>query len=239
MVITISIPETGRCLLKENQKIEFGIPYIEKKTESKVEVEVARKLDIDPSKIFHHLKKLVGEKIVKGETLALKKGIFTTARVKSEYDGTIQEINHNSGVVIITTEVGDNKTFNSFFKGKVKKISDMEIKLEVEKADEYKLANSTGDFGGQTFYFTEKTHDIRSSDVSMGVVVAEGINPFMQTKAEALGCTGFVTMEKIEERTDGVSYAQLKSIGDIEKIIKHNYPYCLIDKKNSRIVFYK
>lgn len=238
MVITLSIPETGHCLLKENQKVEFGVPYLEKKSESKVEVEVAKKLDIDPGKIFHYLKKLVGEKIKKGETLALKKGMFSTSRVKSDFDGVVQEIDHNNGVVVITTEVGDNHTFNSFFKGKVKKIEDNELKLEVEKAEEYHLANATNDFGGGAFYLKEDS-DIKSSDVTSNVVIADSITSFMQIKAEALGTAGFVTMAKIEEKANDVNYAQLKNIGDIEKIKKHAFPYCLIDKKNSRIVFYK
>jgi glycine cleavage system H lipoate-binding protein len=239
MVITINIPEGGRCLLKENQKVDFGVPYLEGKSESKIEIQVAKKLDIEPAKIFHYLKKLVGEKIKKGETLALNKSLFSTSRVKSEYDGTIQEINHNDGVVVITTEVGDDKTFDAFFKGKVKKIDKDEIKIEVASAEEFKISNSTASFGGGTFYLKDTSSDMTSSNISANVVLAKSVSPFTQIKAEALGTAGFVTLNKIEERIDEVQYAQLKNIADVEKIYKLNYPYCLIDKKNSRIVFYK
>lgn len=239
MVITINFPENARCLLKENQKVDFGVPYLEGKTESKIEIQVAKILDIDPSKIFHYLKKLVGEKITKGETLALKKGLFSTGRVKSEYDGVVQEINHNDGVVVLTTEVGDDKTFDAFFKGKVKKVEKGEIKIETGAVEEYRLSTTTSDFGGGAFYLKNSETSLTSTDVSNNVIVAESVDAFSQVKAEALGAKGFVTINKIVDQTEEIEYAQLKNISDMEKIKKHNYPYCLIDKKNSRIVFYK
>ncbi len=239
MVITINIPENARCLLKENQKVDFGIPYLEGKTESKVEIQVAKKLDIDSSKIFHYLKKLVGEKIKKGETLALKKSLFSTNRVKSEFDGVIQEINHNDGVVVLTTEVGDDKTFEAFFKGKVKKVEKGEIKIETGAVEEFRLNAATSDFGGGAYYPKGSVANLTSTDVSNNVMVAESVDSFTQVKAEALGVKGFVTIKKIEDQTEGIEYAQLKNIADMEKIKKHDYPYCLIDKKNSKIVFYK
>ncbi len=239
MVITISIPDNAKCLLKENQKVDIGTPYLEKRSESRAEVAVAKRLDIDPSKIFHYLKKLVGEKIKKGETLALKKGFFTTVRIKSDYDGVIQEINHNDGVLVITTEEGDSKTHNAFFKGKVKKIEDNEIKLEVEEMKEFHLSNATDNFGGETFFLNGSPDSLTSTDVSGKVLIAESISNFAQIKAEALGTLGFVTLNKIEEKNEDVHYAQLKNIADKDKIKKVHLPYCAIDKKNSRIILYK
>ncbi|MFZ6034810.1 MAG: hypothetical protein ACOYUB_01495 [Patescibacteria group bacterium] len=239
MVITIHIPDGAHCLLKENQKVNFGDPYIEKRSESKIDVPVAKKLDIEPSKIFHYLKKLVGEKVKKGETLAVKKGLFSTAKIKSEHDGVIQEINHNDGIVRITIAEGDKRTIDATFKGKVREISDGEIKIEVDDSEEYRISNATSDYGGGTYFIGGEAPDLKSGDIHGKVVISESISEFNQIKAEALGAIGFVTQIKIDKKNSDVGYAQLKSVGDMEKITRKKFPYCLIDKKNSRIVFYK
>lgn len=238
MVITIDVPKGSKLLIKENQKVEIGEPYLESKTESVVAVPIAKRLEIDPTKIFHYLKKLVGEEIKKGEVIASKKGFLTNLVVKSEYDGIIKEINHENGEVIITTYKDKKKTVSSYFKGKVKKIEDGEIKLEVEQADDFRLATSSDNFGGETYYLEDSRLDFTSGDIEEKIVIAEKISTFAWTKSEALGAKGFITLTKIEDQEE-TKCAQLKNIADIEKIMKQKFPYCLIDRKNSKIILYK
>ena len=234
MVITIVIPDGVKCLLKENQGVDFTTALFEKKTESLKTVNVAKSLNIDASKIFHYLKKLVGEEIKKGEPLAVKKGMFSTNSVESEYDGVIKEINHNLGEVIMTTTGHDKKIQKSYFTGHVKKIEDKKIKLEVKDAAEFPLKAASADFGGEINYLKKDFSD----EVGGKIVIAKEISPFLETKVDALGAVGLVTLNKLEDEPD-VNFGQIKNIADIEKIQKLSFPYCVIDKKNSKIILYE
>lgn len=234
MVITIEIPDGVKCLLKENQEVDFATPLFEKRAVALKTINVARQLNIEPSKIFHYLKKLVGEEIEKGETLAVKKGVFSQATVLSDTDGEIREINHELGEVIVTTKGHDKNIQKSYFTGLVKKIENHKIKLEVKKSEEFPLKTASGYFGGAVYYLK----DDKLEDVGKKILIAKEISPFVQTKADALGAAGFVTLNKLDDAT-GVNCAQLKNIPDIEKIQRLSFSYCLIDKKNSKIILYE
>ena len=122
MLISISISVFDRCLLKEGQLVDFDTPFLEKKVEEEINVSIAKNLDVPPQKIFHYLKKFVGESIEKNETIAINKGIFTTKKIVSKYSGLIKEINHSDGSITILNKTEIENTINSFFKGKVNKI---------------------------------------------------------------------------------------------------------------------
>jgi hypothetical protein len=234
MVITFNIPAAVKCLVKEDQKVDFETFLFEKKTESIKTINVAKKLNIDPSKIFYYLKKLVGEEVKKDEILAEKKELFSNIKIQSAYDGVIREINHNSGEVIITATGHDKKVQKSYFIGTVKKIEKDKIKLDVKESLEFPLKFASTDFGGPTFFL--KRDELE--DVTNKVIIAGEISSYLQVKAEALGVAGFVTLNKLTDTTD-VNFAQVKNIADIEKINKSQFSYCLIDQKNSKIILYE
>ena len=122
MLITVPLTITDHCLLKEGQDIDFETPFLKKKTESEVSISIAKNLNVSPQKIFHYLKKFVGETIEKDETLAVNKGIFSTKKIISKYSGLIKEINHSDGTITILSQEETENTVNSFFNGKVNKI---------------------------------------------------------------------------------------------------------------------
>lgn len=238
MVIDIPLSTNAKCLLKEGQKVDFETEFLEKKSEVQVTIGIAKKLNIDPSKIFRYLKRLVGEEIKKGETLALKKGFITNQRVVSQYEGIIQEIDHLKGDVIITTYIDEKKTQKCFFKGKVKDVEKTKVSLEVEKSAEFAIKPTEIDFGGEVFYQKRGHDDLNSANIAGKILVADEVSDFLQVKSEALGVLGYITINKLKEETDN-GHVQLKNINDLEKVQKLNYPYCLIDKKNSVAIFYK
>jgi len=236
MVISISIPEGAKCLLKENQQVEFGAVFLEYKTEKVVRINVSHELGINPSKIFKYLKKFVGESIKKKEIIAIKKGLFSTRKLTSSFEGTIQEVDHNSGEISLIIRDGEEKVKKAFFIGKVKKIEDNELKLEVDKFDEYLLKPTDKDFGGEALYY-EKGKTPIDATVKEKTIVSESINSFSQIKSEALGASGFVLIVKPPDKTD-IPFVLIKNIDDFKKIIKKKYRYCLVNSKSSKIIFY-
>lgn len=237
MNIIIPLSNFDHCVLKENQEVDFETPFLQKKTEEEVNISIAKNLGVSPEKIFHYLKKFVGEVIEKDETIAINKGIFTTKKVVSKYSGLIKEINHSDGSITILSRTETENTINSFFKGKVEKIKKNEISIEVGKGEEYPGKNIEQNFGGKTFYANENL-DFNSENIFNSIVVCENITPYYKAKAEALGCKGFLSLSKLADDSD-ILNAQLKNINDYKKIIKTKFTYCTMLSNSSTIYFYQ
>jgi hypothetical protein len=236
MLISIPISVSDRCLLKEGQFIDFDTPFLEKKVEEDINISIAKNLNVPPQKIFHYLKKFVGESIEKNEIIAINKGIFTTKKIVSKYSGLIKEINHSDGSITLLSKTEIENTINSFFKGQVNKIKKNEVFIEVDKGEQLIIKNVSHDFGGKTFYSDDS--DFLSENVFNSIVVCENITSYFKAKAEALGCQGFLSLSKLTEES-GIPNAQFKSINDFKKIIKLKFPYCTIVNTSSTIYFYK
>ena len=237
MLISIPVSVLDRCPLKEGQLVDFNTPFLEKKVEEEINISVAKNLDVSPQKIFHYLKKFVGESIEKNEIIAINKGMFTTKKIVSKYSGLIKEINHSDGSITILSKAKIENTINSFFKGKVDKINKNEISIEVNEGEQLPAKNVSHNFGGKTFY-SDNNSDFLSENVFNSIIVCENITSYLKAKAEALGCQGFLSLSKLTEDS-GIPYAQFKNINDYKKIIKLKFPYCTIVNTSSIIYFYQ
>lgn len=237
MLINIPLLTSDNCLLKEDQVVDFETPFLQKKIEEDVNIFISKNLKVAPEKIFHYLKKFVGETIEKDEIIAINQGIFSTKKIVSKYSGLIKEINHSNGSITISSKTGVENTINSYFKGKVKKIKKDALSVEVDKGEEFSIKNIDHNFGGKTFYLDEKS-DFCSENVFNSIVVCEDITPYYKAKAEALGCLGFLSLSKLSEET-GILFAQIKNIEDYKKITKTKFPYCTLLSNPSIIYLYQ
>lgn len=238
MIILIPIPEHSKCSLKNGQNIDIGDPYIEFFTQSLIDIPLAKKLKIPPASIFKYIKKFVGESLKKSEVLAIKKGFFSSTKILSEYDGIIKEIDHNNGQLIIEVEGSDKKKVPSYFKGEIISISKNEIQLKVKSGKEYDLKNSVGDFGGKTMYLTNSDVNSITAECSTSICIAESLTSYIQSKTEALGVDGFVTLNSLPEKTN-LPAALFKQIQDLKKVFEYKLPYCIVNGKKGTITFYQ
>lgn len=236
MIITIQIPEGAHVKVKAGDILDIGVSLFEIFAKSDYVISFAQKLGVEPSKIFHFLKKFVGEDVKKGDILAVRKSILSIRKVTSDYEGKIKEIDHLEGNIIITTK-GNKKTVNSSVKGEVTEIKDKKILIRVKEGKEFDLKKSSADFGGKTIYLKNPSIGV-SNELSGNILVSESVSSYNQSKMEALGIAGYVTLMKLPEETD-ILYVQLKTIEDLKEIIKNTYPYCFVDAKSSKIIFYK
>src|SRR3989338_5472304 len=230
MLISIPISAYDHCVLKEGQMVDFNSPFLQKKVEEEVDISVAKNLDVPPQKIFKYLKKFVGESIEKNEVIAVNKGLFKTKKIVSKYSGLIKEINHTNGSIVIVSKTEIENTVNSFFKGKVEKIKKNEIFVDVDRGEQFPAKNVSQNFGGKIFYL-ENDSDFLSDNIIGNVIVCENITSYLKSKAEALGCQGFLSTTKLEET--GIPFAQFKNIVDFKKIIKSKFSYCTIVNTSS------
>lgn len=237
MLITIPISVSDHCLLKEDQMVDFETPFLQKKVEEEVNISIAKNLNVSPEKIFHYLKKFVGESIEKDEIIAMNKGMFTTKKIVSKYSGLIKEINHSNGSITILSKTEIENTVNSFFKGKVSKIKKNELSVEIGKGEQFPAKNISQNFGGKTFY-VDKNLNFYTENVFNSIVVCEDITSYYRSKAEALGCKGFLSLSKLSEDLE-TPFAQFKNINDYKKIIKTKFSYCTVVSNSSTIYFYQ
>jgi len=238
MLITVPFSILDKCLLKEDQIIDFETPFLQKKVEEEINISIAKNLNVPPQKIFHYLKKFVGESIEKNEIIAVSKGMFTTKKIVSKYSGLIKDIDHSNGSITILSKTETENTINSFFKGKVSKIKKNELTIELNKCEQFQGKNIGQNFGGKTFY-SDKGSDFFSESVFNSIVVCEDITSYYRSKAEALGCRGFLSLSKLLDEGSEIPCAQLKNINDYKKIVKTKFPYCTMISNSSIIYFYQ
>lgn len=237
MLISIPIYITDRCLLKENQLVDFETPFLEKKVEEEVKISIAKNLGVSPQRIFHYLKKFVGESIEKDEVIAINKSVLSTKKIISKYSGQIKEINHSEGSITISSKAKIDNIINAFFKGKVNKINKNEVLVEINKGEQFSAKNVSHNLGGKAF-FLENNSNFVSENLSNSVVVCDSITSYLKTKAEALGCQGFLSLAKLTDESE-IPHAQFKNISDYKKIIKQQFPYCTVVSTSSIIYFYQ
>lgn len=237
MILTIQVPEGSRVLVKAGDSIDFGMSLFEIPSKSDSYISFAQKFRVEPSKIFRYLKKFVGEDVKKGDILAVKKGLFSSIAIKSDYEGIIKEIDHSQGHMVITSK-GKKNMVNSFVIGEVIEMKDKKISIKVKEGKEYYLKKTETDFGGKALYFKDPSMNLSDHEVSNKILISESLSSYNQSKMEALGIKGYVSLMKLPEQTDLPS-SQLKTIEELKEIMKHTYPYCYIDSKSCKIIFYK
>jgi len=238
MIINFSIPDDAHILVKQDSKLDFNTPLFEKKINKELTINIAKDLEINPKNIFRHLVKLVGEQISKGDLIALKKGVFFTKKSVSPYDGIIKEIDHHQGLLIIELIDKKKKQVLSPFIGQVTKVTKNSLEINLGKAQEFPLKKATADFGAEVLYLdSDSPTDLSAINTENKIIFGEKISSFIQTKAEALGVKGFVTIQQLPEGTD-LDFALIKNIDDFKKIMKNKFPHCSVTAKSDNIYFY-
>jgi len=239
MNIFLSVPENGKIIVSSGQNIDFETKIFEIKKTVIVKVDIKKNLGISPQNVFSYLKKFIGEKIKKGDILALKKGLFSTKKIKSEWDGVIKEIDHNLGILTIETNEEIDQEKKPFFSpvcGEIERIEKDGVIIKIKKKEEINLKEESKEIFGAKIFILENENEVNSENVENRLIIAEQINSIFQTKLEALGAKGFLTIKKLSEETNLPAF-QFKNLQDINKI-KKNW-YCFVDKNSSKIIFYE
>ena len=240
MIISLPIPSEAHVLVKAGEKVDFSSKIFEIPVKEFININIAQKLNVPPEKIFTYLKKFVGEEIKKNDLLAYKKGFLGDKKVYSEYNGVLKEINHQIGEIII--EVDDKKTqekkeTNSPLVGEIEEIEKGVLKIKIKKGKTIEIKEKNNYNFGAGVFILERIDQILAENVEKKLIVADEIKSVYQTKCEALGALGFLTLKKLPNPTNLPTF-QFKNIDDINKIKKEIFSYCFIEKNSSKIIFY-
>ena len=235
MVVSLNIPDDVGILVKKGQLVNYSTPLWEKVSEETIEIDIAKKLAIKPEKIFDYLKKFIGDQVKKDEVIAEKKGFLFNKEILSPKEGEIKEINHESGVVIISS-LTQKEIIYSFFKGEIINVEKSLLKVKVADGHPYLIKKTDEELGGDVYYY-QPNNFLTASDVEEKIVIFNEIDPIQQIKIEALGAKAFIGAKMISETTH-LPFFQLKNQKDIEKIFQFKKSACLIVKNESKIIFY-
>lgn len=239
MLLSLKIPGGTKLLVKAGQKLDFDTPFYRSKSEVDFSIAIAGKLDVPPAKIFHYLKRFVGETVEKGSVVAVKKNLLSTTKVVSEKAGIIKEVNHHEGVLIISSMEGAESDHMANIKGEVSEIKTNEIKIKIADGIEFPLKIASGVFGGETLFVKSDTdQNLTETDVQGKVIIAKSLSDFFVIKLEALGAIGIVTLFKPDSPHTSLPFGYLKNIDDFEKIAKKTLNCCFVDASCSRIILY-
>ena len=238
MILTVTLPDKGKPLVKVGQRVNFDTSLYEGVVKKEIRIIISEKLKVPSSKIFRYIKKVVGDMVTEGEVLAEKKSLFNITKYKSEWDGILKEINHTDGSVIVEVSGSDRLTEKAFFCGEVAKIEKNELSIKVEKVKEYDMKEAAASsFGGKVFFYKHESN-IDEEMVRGCVVVVDRLTSYAQMKLEALGVVGYISLHSLPEKTT-VPHCLFKVIKDYDDSLKQSLPYCFSDSKTSKIIFYR
>lgn len=242
MAITLNYPAGAKLLIKSGQEVDFGEPFYKIEKKRKLQIDVSKKLGISPDRIFKSLKKFVGEEMKKGEIIAEKKSFLDHQKLISDFDAQLCEVNHKDGTITIDIKSEESLTKAVFFKGEVVEITKGEIKLKISNQKEFSIREITNldeeQSGGEVYYYLPEKKDVTEEEIDNRVIVVKKITAYNQVKFEALGAIGFLVQDDLPDKTDR-PVAKLKGVEDLKKIQTLQLPYCILDKKKSRIIFYQ
>lgn len=232
MVIDISIDPEKKLAIKVGEKADFNTPLYKSKEKFEERIAVAELLSIHPKRIFHYLKKNAGDLVVFGDVLAEKKSFFSDKKVTSHIEGVITEIDHIEGIILIETQ---KEILNErcWFAGYVEEVSKKYIKIKIGKNHAVEAKYVEKDFGGMTWFFSERTDS--APEYPVGIV--EKATEYSVAKLEAMGGRGLITTYKFEGATN-LPQAEFKLKDSYKEIVSKQFPYCFAQAHHSTIIFY-
>lgn len=232
MIIDIPIDPEKKLAIKVGEKVDFDTPLYKSNEKSEERIAVAELLSIHPKRIFHHLKKNVGDMVVLGDILAEKKSFFSDKKITSHIEGIVTEIDHIEGIILIETQK-EMLSERCWFAGYVEEISKKNIKIKISKNHAVEAKYVERDFGGMTWFFSERTDS--TPEYPVGIV--EKATEYSVAKLEAMGGRGLITTYKFEGTTN-LPQAEFKLKDSYKEVVSKQFPYCFAQAHHSTIIFY-
>jgi len=232
MIINIPVDSEKKLAIKVGEKVDFDTLLYKSKEKAEERIEVAELLSIHPKKIFHHLRKNVGDSIVAGDLLAEKKTFFSDKKVTSHIEGIITEVDHIEGVVLIETQKETSLEY-CWFVGHVIEVSKKEVQIKIGKHREFEAKYVERDFGGEIWFLSDSTHE----SAGFPVGIAEKASEYEVAKLEALGGRGLITSYKYEGSTS-LPKAEFKLKDDYKEAASRQFSYCFAQTYHSTIILY-
>jgi len=232
MILEIPVDPEKKLAIKVGEKVDFNTPLYINREKSEERIEVAELLAIHPKKIFHHLKKNIGDSVIMGELLAERKSFFSNKKVTSHIAGTITEIDHIDGVILIETQK-ETHSEHCWFMGHVVEVSKKQVQIKIGKHMTFEAKYVEKDFGGMIWLLSEQS--FASPEYPVGIT--ERATEYEVAKLEALGGRGLITTYRYEGPTS-LPKAEFKLKDSHEEEVLKQFSCCFSEARHSTIILY-
>jgi hypothetical protein len=246
-LLPILLPEGYVLKVSVNDKLTVGKVIAEKKSSGNEKIiHVASILNFPPKDISKALKKNLGDGILKGDTVAEKKGNLGmgSKKIISEFSGTVIKIDEENGDLIIR-EVGEEEspeTLISPVEGTVDFCNNEKIVIKTDRNAILAQDGLGGEKEGELLYLESTQEEDLSSVIEGKIILAKTIDKVAVFKAIGLDVSGIIT-ESLENM-DFVDLAEKAIItpimtvseDDFKKLIKANGKKIYLGGKDKSIV---
>lgn len=237
MKIPVKCSNTSGILVESGQQVDSKTPFYKGTHSRKTKVPLAQLLQFAPKDIFHKIKKVVGDRVKRGDLLADHKKMLTTRQYFSEFSGVITEIDHVAGTVTIEAESENENTVFCFFSGEVCAINSDHIELRVKHAERFSVKSLSKQFGGKVYYFSPADTLDEETIAHSYIFLSEPIDSMVHAKLEALGAKGYITTTPHTYETQ-LETLILANEADSKQIVHAKHPFMLINADEDTVYFY-
>jgi len=238
MKVPVSFPIDAELLVEAGQKVDFTTPFFKKKGKKFIKIPLAELLQFQPGKIFMVLKKVIGDRVKKGDLLAESKNFLSSKQYVSSVDGLIKEIDHLTGVIMIELNSGEAEEVACFFTGEIDAIHGDHLELKVKRAQKIDLNQTPHYLGGEVFYVIDLEKPFTEERIMDKCICGPDINPLEHAKLTTLGAKALITNSHLNVQSD-IHHLTLQNHDDLDVVMKESYPFCITSIDGQSIFFYE
>lgn len=238
MKIQVKIPEKAKILVKVGDKVDFKTPLYTKNDKKKISVPIAEKMGLRPENIFMVLKKVIGDKLQKGDIIAENKSFFSTTRYLSELNGVISSIDSKNGIIVIEEDSDQDSVCNCHFTGTIDGVYDGYLELIISDAHKIKTSQSTPEFGGMVHYHISSNTNLTDDEVEGSCIFLRDMDEIETAKLETLGAKAIILNKKIESMSE-LAKIIIEKEDDFKHLETKRFPYLLVSHEPNTVIFYK
>ena len=237
MKVEIHLPKSAKISFHLPKRVRFDETIFKIAKKKKEVLNIAKELKIEPEKIYNYLKKLIGERVEKGEILAEKKTLFSKKTFQSPFSGRVVEINHFSGT--LTLETQEAESFEEFkgLQGEIveKKGNKLVVDLKDLIALKVKKTNLPNLLAGRLSKI-EKEKNFEKTDVENQIVLIEKTSDYIENKLLALKTKAIITL--YPPKNKNLKFAQLSKVSDFSLAFENKKNFALIDPIQNMLYIY-
>lgn len=127
--VTLYLPKNTKPSLKEGDPVAFGQLLTGDDSSTHIVISLGKLLGISPKDTGAVLRKYEGERVERGEVVAVRKGFFGSKAIKAPIAGRLSRVDTGKGEVTLSPIETDETTVVSPVAGRVAKITGEEIAI--------------------------------------------------------------------------------------------------------------
>lgn len=232
----LPLPKKTKILIKEEEKVEEGQKVATFNRFKKSQINLAQEMGLSPQKTGSCLLVKLGQKITKEELIAKNNSLLKKITVKSPVSGQVLAFDSNTGILTIET-AGKNRDLLSPFSGKIEKIGQEGITIQIKAEKVFDLEKTWGNnvFGQLAYHGGALT--AFDCQFQKKIVLTQQVYPALINKAQAIGSLAIISDDIADPSSinfDQLTIAKTTS-EEVEELKKFLDCWLIIDSQQKKV----